>query len=46
MSTLSLESLTGYWSAPEVAINVIVLFNLLGARTDRVRGRGGIPPFA
>jgi len=31
MSILSLESLTSYWSAPEVAINVIVLFNLLGA---------------
>ena len=31
MNLLSLESLTSYWSAPEVAINVIVLFNLLGA---------------
>ena len=31
MNLLSLESLTSYWSAPEVAINIVVLFNLLGA---------------
>ena len=31
MNLLSFEYLTSYWSAPEVAINVIVLFNLLGA---------------
>ena len=31
MNLLSFESLTSYWSAPEVAINVIVFFNLLGA---------------
>lgn len=31
MSMLSFESLTSYWSVPEVEINVIVFFNLLGA---------------
>ena len=31
MSMLSFESMTRYWSAPEVAINLIILFNLLGA---------------
>jgi putative Mg2+ transporter-C (MgtC) family protein len=31
MNLLSFESLTSYWSAPEVAINVIIFFNLLGA---------------
>ena len=31
MNLLTFESLTSYWSAPEVAINVIVFFNLLGA---------------
>jgi hypothetical protein len=31
MNMLSFESLTSYWSAPEVAINVIVFFNLMSA---------------
>jgi len=31
MSMLSFESLTSYWSVPEVETNVIVFFNLLGA---------------
>jgi len=31
VNPLSFESLSSYWSAPEVAINVIVFMNLLGA---------------
>jgi len=31
MDALSFANLSTYWSAPEVAINVIVFFNLLGA---------------
>lgn len=31
MTTLSQESLAAYWSAPEVATNIIVFMNLLGA---------------
>ncbi len=31
MSALSQESLAAYWSAPEVATNIIVFMNLLGA---------------
>jgi putative Mg2+ transporter-C (MgtC) family protein len=31
MSMLSFESLTSYWSVPEVETNIIVFFNLLGA---------------
>jgi putative Mg2+ transporter-C (MgtC) family protein len=31
MNLLSIESLTSYWSAPEIAANITVLFNLLGA---------------
>src|SRR5271163_1825318 len=31
MDILSLEALEKYWNAPEVAANVIVFFNLLGA---------------
>lgn len=31
MNELSIKSLSAYWSAPVVAINVIVFFNLLGA---------------
>ena len=31
MSMLTVESLTSSWSAPEVEINIIVFFNLLGA---------------
>ena len=31
MTELSLESLAAYWSAPTVAVNIIVFLNLLGA---------------
>jgi putative Mg2+ transporter-C (MgtC) family protein len=31
MDTLSFENLSAYWSAPEVATNIIVFFNLFGA---------------
>jgi len=31
MNMLSIESLAAYWSGPELAINVVVFFNLLGA---------------
>jgi len=31
MNMLSLDSLAAYWSAPEIAANVLIFFNLLGA---------------
>jgi putative Mg2+ transporter-C (MgtC) family protein len=31
MNMISIESLMAYWSAPEVATNIMVFFNLLGA---------------
>jgi len=31
MNLLSMESLSAYWSAPEIAVNLTVLLNLLGA---------------
>ena len=31
MNMLSPDSLTAYWSAPEVETNIIVFFNILGA---------------
>jgi putative Mg2+ transporter-C (MgtC) family protein len=31
MSLIPQEALTGYWGAPEIAINLIIFFNLLGA---------------
>src|SRR5882672_1959235 len=31
MSVLSLEALENYWAAPEVAANIVVFFNIVGA---------------
>jgi putative Mg2+ transporter-C (MgtC) family protein len=31
MDSLSLHSLAAYWSAPEIAANIVIFFNLIGA---------------